>query len=456
MGAGASAGEARVFCHHCGARTASSSDGSLRCGSCGATEGVEATDQRLPMTGPTPVAALTAATLAGAVGSSSSSNSSALVTSAGAGILSSRLAGAPAGLGAAIASTQERSAMRVESVTVVATQRPEDGGLLLRVLPNVVARREAAATTVESEDFEATPEPACSAFVSRLEKSPLSAEAADNGNLCVICSEDLIEADLAVVPLACGHVFHDLCIKRWLTRRHTCPTCRFEMEVDNVKYLRSIGLADEADALEKVEQEKQAKELQKQAAARRRWVQSMRRGDPVHFGLVCGHCADTPLIGQCFRCTTCEGYILCSVCKTAHEADPSLGRHVQDHSFVEFGMGAGSANGTSGGVPHGPGGQLTVLLPAPARPAPIDTSPSSGQEAGDAPGEAALAAAEAAFVAVRSLALAPLAGAGGSLLLSPGASGGGASRAAAAAAAAAASASANGASRGMGLVRRAG
>lgn len=435
MGAGASAAEGRVFCHHCGARTASTSDGSLVCGSCGATEGVEATDQRLPTTGPT-LFAPAAAT------DGSSSSSTALATSGGAGLLSTRL-------GAAVASTglQERSAMRVESVTVVATQRPEDGGLLLRVLPNVVARREAAATSTDPEDWEVTPEPACSAFVSRLENAPLSPEAADVGNLCVICSEDLAEVGSPVVVLSCGHAFHDVCIRRWLTRRHTCPTCRFEMEVDNVKYLRSIGLAEEADALEKVEQEKQARELQKQAAARRRWVQSMRRGDPVHFGLACGHCRDTPLIGQCFRCTSCEGYILCNVCHSAHEAEPSLGRHPEDHTFVEFGMGAAGSAG--GGVPHGPGGQLTVLLPAPARPAPsIDdtTAPApsgSLQEAsGEAPGEAALAAAEAAFVAVRSLAFAPLAGVGPSLLLNGNAgvaSASGPARAAAAAAAAAAS-----------------
>lgn len=304
--------------------------------------------------------------------------------------------------------------MRVESVTVVATQRPEDGGLLLRVLPNVVARRqEASAPTAEAEDWEATPEPACSAFVSRLENAPLSTEAAHADQLCVICSEDLSEVGEPIVKIACGHVFHDLCIRRWLTRRHTCPTCRFEMEVDDVKYLRSIGLAEEADALEKVENEKQALELQKQSTARRRWVQSLRRGDPVHFGLVCSHCGETPLIGRCFRCTSCEGNILCNACHDAHEADPSMGRHAQDHLFEEFGVGSGA----QGDASHGPGGQLTVLLPAPTRPAHTESvssiAPSQGQGqevTPDVPGEAALAAAEAAFVAVRSLAFAPLAG----------------------------------------------
>lgn len=435
MGAGASAAEGRVFCHHCGARTASSASGELRCSSCGATDGVEATDQRLPTTSSTPTpgfASSSASASPSATGSTATSSMAppaaagepgvptwplgTAAASSGSGALSS--SAGPASSSTASASTAwpmaaagTRASMRVESVTVVATQRPEDGGLLLRVLPNVVERREAVTATGDAEDWEATSEPACAALVSRLQGLPLSTEAANWGDFCVICAETMAEEGSPVLVLSCGHVFHEACIRRWLTRRHTCPTCRFELEVDNVKYLRSIGLAEEADALEKIEQEKQARELQKQAAARRRWVQSMRRGDPVHFGLVCGDCGETPLIGSCYRCTACEGYILCSECYAAQEANPS-DRHPEDHTFVQFG-----APGGSTGVPHGPGGQLTVLLPAPSRPSQQEQLPSGGALEAEAPGEAALAAAEAAFVAVRSLAFAPLAGASHPLIL---------------------------------------
>jgi len=358
--------------------------------------------------------------------------------------------------------------MRVESVTVVAVQRPEDGGLLLRVLPNVVARRESpgSAASVQAatgghdgEDWEVPPEPACDALVSRLKGQPLAAGSLPAGcSVCVICAEEMTEAGAPVVELPCGHGFHENCLRRWLARRHTCPTCRLELEVDDVKYLRSIGLEEEADILEKVQQEKQAQEQQKQAAARRRWVDSMRRGQPVHFGLTCGRCAQTPLVGDCYRCVLCEGFILCGDCFTEREArlagggsagsscsppgavggedlgscpgagvggaaGPAQGgtaeaEHPSEHVFIPFGSLAGS--GLAGDVPPGPGGLLTVLVPTAARGTlgeeeePGASSAGAGgtpgeAPGGEAPGEAALAAAEVAFAAVRSLALAPLA-----------------------------------------------
>jgi len=439
MGAGASAAEGRVFCHHCGARTACSSGAdTLVCGSCGATDGVEATDARLPVT-------------------ASSSSSQGAPRASGAGDAQNPvIAQAAVAAAAAAASAQPPPAtvMRVESVTVVALHRPEDGGLLLRVLPNLVARRggagagggaqAGAAGSPEGEDWEAPAEPACAALVSRLQTQPYTpGSVAGMGGMCVICADEIAEAGTPVASLDCGHSFHDGCLRQWLARRHTCPTCRLELEVDDVRYLRSIGLAEEAEALEQVEQERQAREMEKQAAARRRWVESMRRGQPVHFGLACSRCALTPLVGDCYRCTLCEGYMLCSDCFAEREAKIAAGEgqsaasdedaqadseadHPMGHHFVPFGPGSGAAgtNAGTGGVPPGPGGLLTVLVPAPARP-PQEQASGSAPE-GEVPGEAALAAAEVAFAAVRSLALAPLAGAsapGASL----GSSGGGSS-----------------------------
>ncbi|CAE7264655.1 RDUF1, partial [Symbiodinium pilosum] len=210
------------------------------------------------------------------------------------------------------------------SVTVVALERPEDGGLLLRVLPNVVARQRVVSGESEpgslsaslsfgvEEDWELPAEPACDAFVSRLKASPHQTVC---GGHCVICAEDIVEYGTPVVTLNCQHVFHEDCIRRWLTRRHTCPTCRLELEVDDVRYLRSIGLKEEADALEKVKQERMAQEQQQQAAERRRWVESMRRGEPVHFGLVCGSCSVSPVVGDCYRCKDCEDFVLCRLAR---------------------------------------------------------------------------------------------------------------------------------------------
>jgi len=391
MGAGASAADGRIFCHACGSRTASVEiTDKPRCSVCGATEGVEVTDARLPVT--SPASAVRALSLGASMAASSSAGPTAGPTDA-----------AP-------------TAMRVESVTVVALDRPEDGGLLLRVMPNVVARRQeanaadrrgaaapdspAASAGVlpeavslrDEEDWELPSEPACDAFVSRLKASPHPPETACGG-LCVICAED-IEVGTPVVTLNCQHVFHEACIRRWLTRRHTCPTCRLELEVDDVRYLRSIGLKEEADALEKVEQERLAREQQLQAAERRRWVESMRRGDPVHFGITCSGCSLTPLVGQCHRCQQCDDCVLCHECyKQREECHPA------EHTFAPFGVITGAEASSSAGL-------LTVLVPPPARLPPAQVT------SAEPPGEAAMAAAEVAFAAVRSLALAPLAGAG--------------------------------------------
>ncbi|CAK0825469.1 unnamed protein product [Prorocentrum cordatum] len=239
--------------------------------------------------------------------------------------------------------------------------------------------------------------------------------------------DEVLRSDALVVSFHCGHSFHDSCIRQWFTRRHTCPTCRFGFEVDDVRYLRSIGLTDEAEVLDKAQKEKQAVENAKQVAARRRWVESMRRGDPVHFGLSCGRCGISPLIGDCYRCCTCDGFVLCSDCHVEHQAlrragGPSSGavagasggeEHPLGHVFAPFGAGVLAGGAGERGVPPGRGGLLTVLVPAPAYGGQsFEDGAAEDDDYEEAPvaGEASVAAAEVAFAAVRSLALAPLAG----------------------------------------------
>mmetsp|Transcript_98306 Transcript_98306/g.277994 ORF Transcript_98306/g.277994 Transcript_98306/m.277994 type:complete len:470 (+) Transcript_98306:89-1498(+) len=439
MGAGASAGGNRVFCHNCGARTPlDSEDATPCCGACGATEGVEVTDSRLPFTASSRGGGSTAS---GSVPGANAGHPPAWSTSdAGFAASGSGAAdGAPLPSVPLAASGSVPASMRVESVTVVALQRPEVEGMLLCVYPNVVARREPstrAASSAEAEDWEAPLEPACPALVSRLETEPLSSspDGAGSACVCVICANDIDEIGTPVVTLSCGHTFHDSCIRRWLTRRHTCPTCRLELEVDDAKYLRSIGLAEEADAVEQMEQERRARELEKQATARRRWVESMRRGDPVHFGLACGRCGVTPLVGSCYRCRVCEGYTVCDAChvamasRSACDSEPEpvcearrsrLSGEEDDqakgHVFEKFGPVIGSGASGSHEVPPGHGGVLTVLVRPQHDEAnggsadPGAVLAASGAESGV--GEASFAAAEVAFAAVRSLALAPLVGA---------------------------------------------
>ncbi|KAF6165326.1 hypothetical protein GIB67_018770 [Kingdonia uniflora] len=39
---------------------------------------------------------------------------------------------------------------------------------------------------------------------------------------CIICREEMVTAK----KLICGHLFHVHCLRSWLERQHTCPTCR--------------------------------------------------------------------------------------------------------------------------------------------------------------------------------------------------------------------------------------
>ncbi|KAE8676433.1 ERAD-associated E3 ubiquitin-protein ligase HRD1B [Hibiscus syriacus] len=43
-----------------------------------------------------------------------------------------------------------------------------------------------------------------------------------NDATCIICREEMTTAK----KLICGHLFHVHCLRSWLERQHTCPTCR--------------------------------------------------------------------------------------------------------------------------------------------------------------------------------------------------------------------------------------
>ncbi|XP_078165611.1 ERAD-associated E3 ubiquitin-protein ligase HRD1-like [Carex rostrata] len=58
--------------------------------------------------------------------------------------------------------------------------------------------------------------------------TPEELEASDA--TCIICREEMTTAK----KLLCGHLFHVHCLRSWLERQHTCPTCRaFIVPADN-------------------------------------------------------------------------------------------------------------------------------------------------------------------------------------------------------------------------------
>ena len=44
---------------------------------------------------------------------------------------------------------------------------------------------------------------------------------------CVICMEDFADnSEKRVAELHCKHIFHEECLKEWVKKNTTCPTCR--------------------------------------------------------------------------------------------------------------------------------------------------------------------------------------------------------------------------------------
>ncbi|GFQ00909.1 E3 ubiquitin-protein ligase sgr9 amyloplastic [Phtheirospermum japonicum] len=61
-----------------------------------------------------------------------------------------------------------------------------------------------------------------------------SVEVVGGGGECVICKEEMVKGR-EVCELPCGHLFHWVCILRWLRKTNTCPCCRRRLPTDDVR-----------------------------------------------------------------------------------------------------------------------------------------------------------------------------------------------------------------------------
>mmetsp|Transcript_36075 Transcript_36075/g.75016 ORF Transcript_36075/g.75016 Transcript_36075/m.75016 type:complete len:244 (-) Transcript_36075:168-899(-) len=57
----------------------------------------------------------------------------------------------------------------------------------------------------------------------------------DSKACCSVCFDRLIDG-IAMVRLPCSHVFHLTCAVDWLSRKCTCPECRYEIETTDAQY----------------------------------------------------------------------------------------------------------------------------------------------------------------------------------------------------------------------------
>lgn len=69
-------------------------------------------------------------------------------------------------------------------------------------------------------------------------------------SLCAIC-KDMGEIGETMSQMPCSHLYHEDCIKQWLSSRNSCPVCRFELATDDPDY----------------EEKRQAREIQREATS---------------------------------------------------------------------------------------------------------------------------------------------------------------------------------------------
>lgn len=163
-----------------------------------------------------------------------------------------------------------------------------------------------------------------------------SGENACSSTSCAICTSDYVAGD-KVTHLPCGHAYHTQCVQPWFSTHQTCPVCRAELSADG-RVASSVPPVSESPApsgSDVVDRACPTPEFLAVAsalattAAPEPAIQNnlQRQVWEVHFGVQCAGCNVNPVVGNRFRCSTCEGLDFCEACTAQHlSAEHSVGR----------------------------------------------------------------------------------------------------------------------------------
>ncbi|KAL6062396.1 RING-type E3 ubiquitin transferase [Balamuthia mandrillaris] len=70
--------------------------------------------------------------------------------------------------------------------------------------------------------------PASQLSISELPDVVIEDKHVHRGLDCTVCGNAFKHKEDAK-QMPCKHIFHDMCLLPWLSRRNTCPTCRYEL-----------------------------------------------------------------------------------------------------------------------------------------------------------------------------------------------------------------------------------
>ncbi|RHZ02046.1 hypothetical protein DYB35_010871, partial [Aphanomyces astaci] len=76
--------------------------------------------------------------------------------------------------------------------------------------------------------------------------SPTEDEMNETDRICIICREEMTLDSSKKLP--CSHIFHLNCLRMWLQRQQTCPTCRSNIPVDATPPRPDVVPGDNAPA----------------------------------------------------------------------------------------------------------------------------------------------------------------------------------------------------------------